>query len=230
LVLWNSWNSYGQTEAKKLEEEIKISGNYFYGQGYAASEIVAEKKALDLLMADPEFQNFLKEANLDLQNVKVNYLSFLLETSFKVIAYHPKGDVKVIPNEALKKNSFVENIQEKSNNFNSRKEDTVNSIDVTSKSFELPFELQSLSGFVECEEIWIQLQKLNKEGVLVFSRRKDAFDDLQDCYMVICFGDKVQFILGKEISSKRYDYLTKKELSVEEYSTDNNLYIYVYVF
>jgi hypothetical protein len=181
-------------------------------------------------MANKEFQDFLVGANLELHNVKVKYLSFLLETSFKVIAYYPKGDVTASPKEVPKTNSFVENNQEKSGNFNTRTERKENSIDVTSKSLELPSELQSLSDFEECEEIWSQLQKLNKECVLVFSRRKDAFDDLQDCYMIICSGDKVQFILGKENSSKRYDYLTKKELSVEEYSTDNNLYIYVYVF
>lgn len=233
ICLWllNSFDSFSQMNYKELETEIKISGNYFYEQAIAASEVVAEKKAIELLKANKEFQDYLIKSNKSIETIEIKFISWLIETSIKVIAYYPKNESQALNDLPIQTHSHKEDIKKDVNEtFSSSKE---NEKSTTSSSLNLSrsFSVLSFVDFTYCEEIWNHLQTLNNQGVLVFSKRKDAFDDVKECYIVVCSNSKIVSILGKENLSLRYDYLASRQLKSTEYLSDNtNLYIYVYVF
>lgn len=214
--------TYAQEYAMELEREIKLSNNYFHSQATAPNKDKAIELAKTLLQKEIEFLEYLAKSNKSISSIEIQYIWREIGPSVRVIAYVPKNIL--LTKELEKKNISREVLSliklEISNTDNNR-------IDTPTK---FPEKLLSIKNIKSCEESWDQLNRLKRSGILVFSTQKDSFDELENCYVIVCKNNNVSAILQKG-NHQRADLLSCMQVDLRNLESDpNNIIIYAYVF
>jgi hypothetical protein len=216
LLYWYPLWVSAQIEPMELEKEIKLSGNYIYSQATSKQENDAKITAKNALLSDKEFSEFLKEKNKEHSEVTIEYLLKPVGPNIRAIAYIKKTEKPIT--------KLTESTNPSSTPI---KEETLTK-KINLKN--LPKTFLSLSNTENCTQTWEELNKLKREGILVFGARSDAFDNLSDCHIIICDQNYIQHFLGPGTDT-RYDYVNNKSIEYpKSILLTNKTIIYVFTF
>lgn len=238
---------FGQSSGLEEEKEVKISGNYFWSQVTAPSDLEAKNQALELLWTNKELiKTVVTNPNLNQNNV--SYILKKRGNKVLAIAYIGKNVTTKKIEIATQHVVIVE--PEKLNETN-QNSNTDNEKDIkTSEKVEIKNEALSdisvnktkqlsdsviINSLLDIEDFNNMLKELNTfkvKGKLMYSSRIDAFDNINQCYIIICKENttKISYILDKG-SDIRVNLLDSQKIKIKENQLINQLQkIYVYEF
>ena len=91
--------------------------------------------------------------------------------------------------------------------------------------------LNKLNNTNSCYELFKILEQQKMRGKVVFSQRSNAFDNLSNCYIVVCdnASNKVRMILDKG-TEQRINIVNSKKVTKQELSNQKLKKIYIYEF
>jgi len=210
--------SFAQVPLVDLEKQIILSDDYFYNKATAKDDKEAKNLSRSILLRNTELLDYLKANNIPIATVEINYLLKSMDNLTRCIAYIQKHT-------NVQSNSS-NNTTEKGNMTAGKKAMELNN----NISLNFPSKFSSLQMLNSCEDIWIELNALKRKGSLVFSTSKEVFDNINECFLLICKSNKLIafFDVGSEI---RYDFISKEKKDIKIYENEkNNIPIYVYVF
>lgn len=211
---------FGQSFDLDKEKEVKISGNYFWSQSTALSEIEAKKQASELLWLTDEIKN--------IPNLNQSSISYLVkQRGNKVLA------VAYILKTGIEKDNAI-NKQEitKSNIIEIKKEVASSISDGKIKQLSNSSLINSLLDIDDINSILKELNTFKMKGKIMYSSRIDAFDNSNQCYIIIYeeTTNKILYLLDKG-DETRVNLLDSKKINIKENQLINQLSkIYVYEF
>ncbi len=229
---------FGQSSDLDKEKEVKISGNYFWSQATATSDVEAKKQASELLWSTDEIKN---TTNLNQKNI--SYIVKQRGNKVLAIAYIAKNEVKenstdsyengnVIPHPQIILDPMYENDTKPLNSLNENKEFAWDGSDSKTKQFSNSSLINSLLDIDDINSILKELNTFKMKGKIMYSSRIDAFDDSNQCYIIIYDGNtnKMIYLLDKGNES-RVNLLESNKVNIKENQRINQLSkIYVYEF
>lgn len=234
---------FGQSSDLDKEKEVKISGNYFWSQATATSDVEAKKQASELLWSTDEIKN---TPNLNQNNI--SYLVKQRGNKVLAIAYIDKKGIEknsinssksgtISVSAKVKENNTNRNIVDKQEGTNSniieiKKEVVSNISDSKTKQLSKSSLINSLLNIDDINSILKELNAFKMKGKIMYSSRIDAFDDSNQCYIIIYDGNtnKILYLLDKG-DETRVNLFDSKNINIKENQLINQLSkIYVYEF
>ncbi len=95
-------HSASAQSGKEIERDVKVSGNYYYGEGLDSEESTAHKIAFDdlkLMVLEETMVGNPRLTNIDFKSLKDNFdnVKFNLAGRTKIVMYIPKSELQFIP-------------------------------------------------------------------------------------------------------------------------------------
>lgn len=238
ISLLVGYDSYAQgTTQKTQERDVKISGNYYYGDGISESEKDATQLALDDLKL--MISEDLKEKNQDVSSVdfkgfeqSIGTIAIPVQNRIRVIAFILKKEIKVEANGTKRLmvirimpdgtvadvNSQVEppkQVKPASNN-------TV--VPQPATNINSPI-ISQLTKLTESKDVGVLLNDNKSKGNLMYGRL-NTMGDATKCYFVILSAGKLVDVLDQGSGTTRKGLVSG---SNEDYSQVKDIIYWVYI-
>lgn len=229
---------FGQSPDLDKEKEVKISGNYFWSQATAPSDVEAKKQASESLWSTDEIKN---TTNLNQKNI--SYIVKQRGNKVLAVAYIAKnGIVENRTDSSVNKNIIshpqiiLDPMYEKDTkpleSLNVNKEVASNIFGWTTKQLSNSTLINGLLDIDDINSILKELNTFKMKGKIMYSSRIEAFDNSNQCYIIIYeeTTNKILYLLDKG-SETRVNLLDSKKINIKENQLINQLSkIYVYEF
>jgi hypothetical protein len=240
-----------KAEQIKMEEEIKVSNKYYYGQGVSKDKNEAKANAKNELINEVSKlingnSDITNESDVSVKSIK--YYEIIREDKkYKVIAYVNKEDVKNTPT-----NRELHVVEIKTEDASTRlpvavamkTNDAINEAKKTERENDTrKYELKKtyinneiidkVNDMEDMKDVLNYLDIKKNQGKLVYSLEKDSFNDnLKNCYILICNSEtkqKVALIDTLKNGSRLNLTNTEKIVNLDlEFKNIVQVYIYIY--
>ena len=229
---------FGQSSDLDKEKDVKISGNYFWSQATATSDVEAKKQASELLWSTDEIKN---TPNLNQKNI--SYIVKQRGNKVLAVAYIPKDGIKenstdssvngnVIPHPQIILDPHNEQDTKPLEILNVNKEVVSNISESKTKQLSNSSLINSLLDIDDINSVLKELNTFKMKGKIMYSSRIEAFDNSNQCYIIIYeeTRNKILYLLDKG-DETRVNLLDSKKINIKENQLINQLSkIYVYEF
>ena len=240
LLFLFSTNGYGQEIMSTEEEkEIKLSGNYYFGECTASDEAEAKDCALKELTQDlilsvlQQSINEKKEILLKNMEMKVNTAHLPMDGSIKILAYISKDSIYLQnasdgDNTIIKSEDTVQNIESQTViakeelQLASTDENSFQPIIVNPVIKDLA-DVSTYDGFKRKADSW------RRKGKLVYGSRKTSFLLPEKCHIAVFSPSGTLIALLGEGNNSRIDLLTGKSVQNPEQQYNGSALIWLQI-
>lgn len=243
MILFIGQETYAQVSTEKAQErDVKISGNYYYGDGISDKEKDAKLLALDELKL--MISEDLKVNNQNISSIgfdgfeqNIGTIVMPIQNRFRVIAFILKNEIKVESNGPKKlmvirimpdgtvtnENTMEESTkqtQSNTNNTTATKTTTTQSI----SNINSPI-ISQLIKLTDSKDVGVLLNENKLNGNLIYGRL-NTIDDIKNCYFVIIKSGKLVDVLDQGETSIRNGLITGDNV---DYTLVQDIIYWVYI-
>lgn len=238
FILLHNCIVFCQTSDFEKEKEVKTSGNYFWSQATALTDVEAKKQASELLWSTDEIKN-----NHNLHQMNIFYIVKQRGNKVLAIAYISKNGIKenstnssinanLIPHHQIILDAKNAQDTKPLESLNVNKAVVSNNYDDKTKQLSNSILINSLLDIDDINSVLKELNTFKMKGKIMYSSRIDAFDNSNQCYIIIYeeTTNKILYLLDKG-DETRVNLQDSKKINIKENQLINQLpKIYVYEF
>ena len=238
FLLLQNVTHFGQSSDLDKEKEVKISGNYFWSQATATSDVKAKKQASDLLWTTDEIKN---TPNLNPKNIsyivkqrgnKVLAIAYIGKNGIEENSTNSSVNANLIPHPQIIFDPNNEQDTKPLESLNVNKKVVANFSDSKIKQLSSSNLINSLLYIEDINSMLKELNAFKMKGKLMYSSRISAFDNSNQCYIIIYAENtnKILYLLDKG-NETRVNLLDSNKINIKENQLINQLSkIYIYEF